>query len=105
MVKIFIVPNSKSQTDEIIEFLLRGKYLLTAMLIENCVLKQIETNSKTKKLNRTLISGVIRSLQFTNLNDRFREMFGANMPVLYSIPIVHMDPQQSEAIADYVTIF
>ncbi|WP_299431413.1 hypothetical protein [uncultured Aquimarina sp.] len=105
MVKIFIIPKSKSQTDEIIEFLLRGKYLLTVTIIENCVQARIDAKSKTSKLNRTLISGIVKSLQFNNLNDRLRKMFGSNMPVLYSIPIVHMDPQQSETIADYITVF
>ncbi|WP_299215052.1 hypothetical protein [uncultured Aquimarina sp.] len=105
MVKIFIIPKSKSQTDEIIEFLLRGKYLLTVIITEHCVQAKIDAKSRTNRLNRTLISGIIKSLQFNNLNNRLREMFGSNMPVLYSIPIVHMDPQQSEAIADYITVF
>ncbi len=105
MVKICIIPKSKSQTDEIIEFLLRGKYLLTVMVVENCVLAKINVKNQTNRLNKTVISGIIRSLQFNNLNNRLREMYPSNMPVFYSIPIIQMDQQQSEAIADYITVF
>ncbi|TSE04103.1 MULTISPECIES: hypothetical protein [Aquimarina] len=105
MVKIWIIPKSKSQADEIVEFLLRGKYLLTVMILENCVLAKIDRKNQTHRLNKTLISGIIRSLQFNNLNDRLRKMYPSNMPILYSVPIIQMDPQQSEAIADYITVF
>ncbi|WP_025740624.1 hypothetical protein [Aquimarina pacifica] len=105
MVKIYIIPKSKSQAAEITEFLLRGKYLLTVMMLENCVLAKIGTKKQTNRLNSTLISGIIRSLQFNNLNERLRKMYPSNMPILYSIPIIHMDSQQSEAISDYITVF
>ncbi|GAA3597419.1 hypothetical protein Q4Q39_20195 [Flavivirga amylovorans] len=105
MVKICIIPKNKSQKDEIIEFLLRGKYLLTVLSMENCVLTKIGTKNRTVRLKKIVISGIIRHLQFNNLNDRLREMYRSNMPILYSIPIIQMDPQQSDAIANYITVF
>mgnify|MGYP000494914195 CR=1 FL=1 len=105
MVQICIIPENKSQTDEIVNFLLKGKYLLNTVIVDNCILAKIDSKNRTARLNKTVISGIIRSLQFSNLNNRLREMYRYNMPVLYAVPIVHMDPDQSEAIADYVTTF
>ena len=105
MVKVFIIPEGKSQADEIIEFLLRGKYLITAMIIENYIEAKIDAKNQTSRSKKTVVSGIIRSLQFNNLNDRLREIYHSNMPILYSIPIIQMDPIQSDAIADYITVF
>ena len=104
MVTIILIPNSKSQTDEIVEFLLREKYLLTVLIKEDQVEASINAKNQTVRTKKTIISGIIRTVQFADLNNRLREMYPSDMPTFYSTPIVHMDPKQSEAIADYITV-
>ncbi|GAA3521862.1 hypothetical protein GCM10022393_40390 [Aquimarina addita] len=66
---------------------------------------KIDRKKHYSRLKKIIITGIIRSTQFNNLNDRLREMYSKSMPVLYSIPIIHMDPQQAESITEYITAF
>lgn len=101
MVKVYIIPKSKSQTDEIVAFLLQSKYLLTTMLIENVELANLDDNNQTQRRKRNIVTGIIRSLQFNALNEGLRKKYKDHMPLLYSVPITHMDPEQADMIIQY----
>ena len=103
MVKVYIIPESKSQTDEIVEFLLHSKFLLSAIIIENQEIANVDNNNQTQRFKKNVVTGIIRSLQFSSLNDRLREKYKDRMPVLYSIPITHMDPEQADTIIKYAS--
>ncbi len=105
MIKIYIIPKNKKQSEEIIEFLLHGKHILTAMVIENMLLSKINEKKQTITSKKNAITGIIRSLHFNSLNEKLKEMYQEHMPILYSIPIVHMDPDQADAIIEYTTSF
>mgnify|MGYP000273770750 CR=1 FL=1 len=105
MVKVCIIPKSNKQSDEIVEFLLRGKHILTALVKENMMVTKLNEKDQTVKSKKTAITGIIRSLHFNNLNEKLKEIYKEEMPVLYSVPIIHMDPDQADAIMEYTTAF
>lgn len=49
-----------------------------------------------------ILTGKTKALLFSVIEKRFRELFGNTMPELYSLPIVNMEWQQAEVLAEKI---
>ena len=98
MILIHIVPKNNEEADEIVDLLVEKKLLLNAMIHENIRVRQKGTNGKIENFTRTLILGKTKALLFNTIDEVLRESYKENMPVLYSLPIVHMDWLQAEEL-------
>ncbi len=98
MILIHIVPQNNSEADEIVDLLVERKLILNAMIHENIRVRQKGDSGKIENFNRTLIVGKTKALLFNTIDELLREKYGKNMPVLYSLAIVHMDWEQAEEL-------
>ena len=100
MILIHIVPQQNSAADEIVDLLVEKKLILNAMIHENIRIRQKSKEGKIENIRRTLVVGKTKALLFNIIDELLREMYGNEMPVLYSIPIVHMDWEQAEELME-----
>lgn len=98
MILIHIVPENNSQSDEIVDLLVEKKLILNAMIHENIRVRQKNKNGVIESITRNLVVGKTKALLFNTIDEVLREKYGDQMPVLYSIPIVHMDWEQAEEL-------
>jgi hypothetical protein len=105
MILVHIVTKNRPLAIEIIDKLLEEKLLFNAMMSRKRVFeKDIVTGELTNCIH-TLIIGKTKSLLFSKINKILLENYGASdqMPSLYCLPIVYMDPQRAEALLDHTT--
>ncbi len=100
MILIHIVPQQNSAADEIVDLLVEKKLILNAMIHENIRIRQKSKEGKIENIRRTLVVGKTKALLFNIIDELLREKYGNEMPVLYSIPIVHMDWEQAEELME-----
>ncbi len=98
MILIHIVPQNNSDSDEIVDFLVKKKLILNAMIHEKIRVRQKNEMGIIESVTRNLIVGKTKALLFNTIDELLRETYGKQMPVLYSIPIVHMDWEQAEVL-------
>lgn len=102
MILVHIITEEREQALEIIDILLEKKLLFNAMLSRK---KVFEKDPRTGELNvevQTFVIGKTKSLLFNGINRLLVSLYGNTdkMPRIYSLPIVYMDPEQSEAILE-----
>lgn len=100
MILIHIVPENNAQSDEIVDILVEKKLILNAMIHENIRVRQKSKAGAIESITRNLIVGKTKALLFNIIDELLREKYGNHMPVLYSIPIVHMDWEQAEELIE-----
>lgn len=100
MILVHIITQKRVQALEIVETLLGRKLLYNAMISRK---KVYQIDSKTGVLNGTvhsLIIGKTKSLLFNSINKLLLSTYGhsGQMPSIYSLPIVYMDPDEAEEL-------
>ncbi len=102
MILVHIIIDKREQAMEIIDTLLDKKLLFNAMLSEKKVFEKDSRTCKLKGTIQVLIIGKTKSLLFNSINKLLISMYGSTnkMPRIYCLPIVYMDPEQSEALLE-----
>jgi len=101
MILVHIITKTRPQAIEIIDKLLEEKLLFNAMLSRKRVFeKDTLTGGLTSSIH-TLIIGKTKSLLFNTINKTLHEKYDHTnqMPSLYCLPIVYIDPQRAEGIS------
>ncbi len=94
MVLIHIICHDREQALEIVDFLIDEKLVLDAMVSEKLLFKKL-TNGETESHDRILVMGSTKALLFKTINDRIRKRFKEAIPLLYAMPIIYMDENQT----------
>ncbi|CAN5412056.1 hypothetical protein BH23BAC1_BH23BAC1_34010 [soil metagenome] len=95
MILLHIITNEKEQAIEIVDYLVKEKLILDAIIMENITGRKRVGKGNFKSMDQTLIIGKTKALLFNTVDEQLREKYKKNMPVLYSIPIVNMDWEQA----------
>lgn len=98
MILVHIITKKNEQALEIIDLLIHKKLLFDAMVSEKTVYKKSKVTGKLVSSLQTLVIGRTKSLLFNAINQLLMEKYIDHMPVLYSLPIVYMQPEQAEEI-------
>tara|TARA_B100000809_G_C15127922_1_gene527083 strand:+ start:144 stop:458 length:315 start_codon:yes stop_codon:yes gene_type:complete len=99
MILLHIISDDEEQAIEIANFLIEKDLILDATLLEKVSLRK-KINNKIESLNKTLIMGKTKALLFDAINELLKEKYKENMPVMYSLPIIFMDWEQSKELAN-----
>ena len=97
MILVHIITESHDQAKEIALKLLSEKLIVSATLIEKTTNYSSE-NGVIEETCNTLVLGKTKAMLFDSIDRLLRELYPADMPVLYSIPIVNMDWEQAELL-------
>jgi len=98
MILVHIITQKRAQAIEIIDALLEEKLLFNAMLSRK---KVYEKNKETGQLVgnvQTLIIGKTKSLLFSKINEFIVSKYAQEVPSLYCLPIVYIDPGKAEEL-------
>ena len=93
-----VVSSDKDLIHDIADFLLSEKLLANAIISDSVVYKTRDHLGNIINSNRYLLKGISKSLLFHTINEKLRERYKDNMPLLYSEPVILIDPEQTETI-------
>ena len=97
MILLHISCSSAAQAAEIVDYLLDEKLLLDAMVLDKMHYKKLDDGAKVSQ-PRFLIIGTTKALLFAKINALIAEKHGSDMPLLYAMPIVYMDIDQTKQL-------
>ncbi len=99
MVLLHIVCENRKQAHSIVDELISEKLVLDAMISDKLLFKRLESGER-KSEERTLVMGSTKALLFKKINDTIRTKHGSKMPLIYAMPIVYMDEQQTKELLE-----
>ncbi len=102
MMTLQIVSHDKDLLNTIADDLLKEKLIANAFLTEEVTTKTIDKDDKVITSTQYSLKGISKSLLFNRINQRLRAQYGKEMPLLYSEPIIMIDPEQTEEILSNV---
>ncbi len=100
MMTLQVISSDQTLIHEIADFLLSEKLLANAMISEGVVYKTRDNLGNIVNSKRYILKGISKSLLFHTINKKLREKFKDNMPLLYSEPVILIDPEQTDIIID-----
>ena len=100
MMVIQLLSANESQIHEIADYLLGEGLLGNAMLSGPLLVKTRLDSGIIKQTKQFKLQGISKSLLFSEINKRLKDKYGDRMPLLYSEPIILIDPQQTDAIIE-----
>ena len=101
MILLHIISDDEEQAIEIANFLIEKDLILDATLLEKVSIRK-KINNQIESMNKTLIMGKTKAILFDVINELLKEKYKENMPVIYSLPIVFMDWEESKELANEV---
>lgn len=91
-----VVSTKQEQLKNIAKFLIKKKLIATAVIGQSCFIPhKNQENSLDEDVCYTL-SGISKSLLFKKINDALRAEYGSETPLIYSEPIIMIDPEQTD---------
>lgn len=100
MIKLTIISNTSEQANEIAHLLLNESLVIEAVIFEDTKCLRLNANKKVvEKLSTTIIC-TTKSLLFEQIDSLLKGKYIKEMPVLYSVPIINMDWEQSKILID-----
>jgi uncharacterized protein involved in tolerance to divalent cations len=97
-----VITDTEEQANDIVDFLLERNMLLEAVLLEKVSVRKKRNSNKIENVKRTLIMGKTKALLFNTIDELLKEKYEDDMPIIYSLPIVHMDWEQSKQLVNDV---
>lgn len=100
MVLLHIICNDRQQSDEIADLLVTENLVLSAVTFQSVTVREKQSDGSVGQSEQTLLIGRTRGLLFKTVEARLRDVYGTEMPVIYSVPIVNMDWQHADTLAE-----
>jgi uncharacterized protein involved in tolerance to divalent cations len=98
MILLHIITKSKSQANEITDYLIEERLILDAVILEKVGVREKSNDGSVVAVKKIMIMGKTKSLLFPYIDQKLRERYPDNMPVLYSVAIVNMDWEQANEL-------
>ncbi|MFK7756663.1 MAG: divalent cation tolerance protein CutA [Flavobacteriales bacterium] len=95
MVQIEILASDMLQSKQIAEFLLKEKLIIDVCITENQDFIELRDGELTSS-HKVLLTGKTKALLFQDIDNKIKERYAHNMPLVWSLAITHMDWEQSE---------
>lgn len=98
-----LLSEDESQIHEIANYLLEEALIVNAMFSGPILVKTRKEDGTIEKLEQFKLQGISKSLLFPKINNELKEKYGDRMPLLYSEPIILIDPDHQDAIMASLT--
>jgi hypothetical protein len=98
MMTLQVISPKKELIHEIADYLLSENLIAYAIISNDISLKKRSHNGTIESSNQYILKGISKSLLFSTINTNLRTKYGDHMPLLYSEPIILIDPKQTEFI-------
>lgn len=99
MILLHIISQDKQQVCDISDFLSAEKLILNPIIIENAQSRKLGSDGQTIYVTtQFLLIGKTKGLLFNEIDKKLRAKYPTDMPILYSLPITHMDWEQADEL-------
>ncbi len=102
MILLNVITEKESQAIEIVDFLITENLILEAVMLEKVTIRKKSEEGKIASKTQTLIMGKTKALLFNKIDELLKAKYPESMPVIYAVPIVHMDWEQSKKLVSEV---
>ncbi|NAS29535.1 divalent cation tolerance protein CutA [Flavobacteriaceae bacterium R38] len=97
MVLVHIIVEKQDEVTAITNLLVNEKLIVESYSIEKVSYKKRAADAKQlSESKQVLIIARTKALLFAEINKKIKEMYRDKMPVIYALPIVYMDADQTE---------
>jgi hypothetical protein len=103
MILLHIISEEEQQALEIVDFLMEENLLLEAVCLEKVLVRKKNKLGNPESVKQTLIMGKTKALLFNAIAQTLQDKYQENCPVIYSVPIVQMDWEQSKQLVNEVS--
>lgn len=100
MTRLTIITDTLGQAKEIVQILLKEKFALEVNIVDNCMDYKMDKKGNIIEKSIVTLICTTKSLLFPTIDNLLKEKYPDNMPVLYSLPIIHMDWEQSKILVN-----
>jgi hypothetical protein len=97
MMTLQIIAAKKELLEEIADLLLGDQLIANAMISEKILYKETK-HGKIQTTEQFLLKCISKSLLFHTINKKLRKRYGEKTPLIYSEPIILIDPSQTDAL-------
>lgn len=97
MILVHISCTSSKQATDVADFLIDQKLMLDAMISDKMHYKQLDHGEKVS-LPRFLVMGTTKALLFSRINRIISEKYKNEVPLLYAMPIIYTDEDQTNQL-------
>jgi len=101
MIQLRVSSKSEKQILEIAELLIKEHYAIDLNILPNHKRLSLE-NGKIVTNELFLLTGKTKGLLFTSIDKLLNEKYPNDLPEIYSLPIVHMDWEQSKQLTEEI---
>jgi|TARA_R110002020_G_scaffold474772_3_gene707239 hypothetical protein len=98
MMVLKAIDGNKEKLEAIATLLISERLLANATIDAPAVFYEADTIGVPQKKQTHVLSGISKSLLFKTINDLLRSTYQDEMPLLYSEPIIMLDPEHTEQI-------
>ena len=98
MVLLHILTENEKKANEIVDYLLSKKMIINAILLEKVKVRKKTKVGLIQNEEQIMIMAKTKALLFTSIDTLLKQKYREEMPVLYSVPIVHMDWDQADEL-------
>ncbi len=101
MIQLRISSKSEKQIIEIAKFLINERFAIDLNILPNH--KRLElVDGKVETRDLFLLTGKTKGLLFTTIDEILNKKYPKDLPEIYSLPIVHMDWEQSKHLTEEI---
>ena len=93
-----IVDASEQMLEGMAQFLIEERLIANATIDAQASFFEPNQSGEVRKVNKYVLSGISKSLLFKKINDTLRAAYKEKMPLLYSEPIIMIDPEHTEML-------
>jgi uncharacterized protein involved in tolerance to divalent cations len=101
MIQLVIASRSSEQLDEIADYLLTNRLVISVDFHNDIGRKEFE-NGKIESYKIHFITGKTKSLLFKEIDLRLRNLYKDNIPEIFSHPIINMDWELADKLKSYI---
>lgn len=102
MILLKILATDEAQAHDLAEVLLRERLWVDPFIGGEQVMLQRKDQVITEN-GRILVQGMTRASLYTRINERLRQLYPYQMPIVFAVPIVSMDWEQSRHLIEDTT--
>lgn len=100
MILGYITVKNKKQAKKIAKLLLAQDLIYSASISTKKVFRKNLNTGEIGYEKQTIIEGKTKALLFNTINQILRVNYPENMPMLYAVPIIYMDAEQTQTLRD-----
>ncbi|MGB3143691.1 MAG: divalent cation tolerance protein CutA [Maribacter sp.] len=98
MILVHIAIRKKKDAKVIAKLLLAQNLIFSASIATKKIFEKNPTTDEIENRRETIITGKTKALLFNTINELLRNKYPDNMPMVYAVPIIYMDSEQTQLL-------